>query len=54
MIMEKAWAKLNGSYARVEGGHISTALSALNGLPSKTYWHKDDKFGVEKVEGGFA
>ena len=35
MILEKAYAKLNGSFPKIEGGYVSEALQALtNGVPS--------------------
>ena len=34
--MEKAWAKLNGSYANTEGGHAYWAQHQLTGCPSQT------------------
>jgi hypothetical protein len=54
-LMEKAWAKLFGSYARVELGHFSTAYSCLTGKAQKTYWHSDTdiKKHLPKAIGGF-
>ena len=37
-LIEKAFAKFYGSYERLEGGYVHTALSALTGgLPGKMY-----------------
>jgi hypothetical protein len=36
MIIEKAYAKLYGSYPIIEGGHVDVALADLtNGVPQK-------------------
>ena len=32
-ILEKAWAKIHGSYERTIGGHLSSAYSILTGCP---------------------
>ena len=42
-LLEKAWAKLYGSYARMEGGDPGFALSHLTGKPADTFWHDDVK-----------
>ena len=42
-LLEKAWAKLYGTYARIEGGDPGFALSHLTGLPAETIWHEDIK-----------
>jgi len=39
ILVEKAWAKLHGSYQRMEGGFPSNALFALTGKPSWKHIH---------------
>ena len=36
MLVEKAWAKVCGSYEAAEGGHVEEAFCALAGGPSHT------------------
>ena len=38
-ILEKAWAKLHGTYARAEIGFVPDAFSHLTGVPCKQYNH---------------
>ena len=45
-ILEKAWAKLHGTYARTEGGLPCFACSHLVGVPSESFLHDD----IEDVE----
>jgi calpain-15 len=40
ILLEKAWAKLHGSYQRIEGGLPSNALFAITGKPSWRHIHK--------------
>ena len=37
LVIEKAWAKICGSYEASEGGHSKEAFLALAGGPVKTY-----------------
>ncbi len=46
-LLEKAWAKANGTYAKTIGGHTGEALHALTGGPSTRHDHKD--VGVEEL-----
>jgi len=41
MLLEKAWAKLFGTYNRASGGFTQTAAMHLTGLPGHTILHKD-------------
>lgn len=45
-VLEKAWAKLHGTYARTEGGLPCFACSHLVGVPSESFLHDD----IEDVE----
>jgi len=53
MLLEKAWAKLYGSYMRTEGGQTAHATQHLMGYPAHTYDHKNiqpAQFWKELVE----
>lgn len=39
MLMEKAWAKLHGTYFRSESGLPDFSASHLLGVPSQVYYH---------------
>ena len=41
MLLEKAWAKVNGSYNNIVAGNASNALSFLTGAPTITIDHKE-------------
>ena len=38
-VMEKAFAKFHGTYARIAGGYSSDGVSTLNGSPYEDYRH---------------
>lgn len=40
-LLEKAWAKLYGSYNRMAGGFAATAAMHLTGLPTHTIVHAE-------------
>lgn len=42
-LLEKAWAKLYGTYARIEGGDPGFALAHLTGNPAMSMFHEDVK-----------
>lgn len=42
MILEKAWAKLHGSYMRTEGGQTAHASQHLLGYPAFSMDHEDE------------
>ena len=41
MLLEKAWAKVFGSYQRIESGTAGAALPALTGAPSEFLFHEE-------------
>ena len=43
MLLEKAWAKIFGSYQRIEAGTTGEALPALCGAPSEYIYHSEIK-----------
>ena len=48
-LLEKAWAKLHGTYARTEGGLPCFAASHLMGVPSESFSHAE----IENVDDFF-
>jgi hypothetical protein len=48
MLLEKAWAKLHGTYIRSEAGYPYFAASHLLGVPSEVYCHKDFETEAKK------
>lgn len=43
MILEKCWAKLHGSYQRIDGGQAAQTLRDLTGAPGFEYVIADEK-----------
>lgn len=41
ILLEKAWAKVHGTYARIEAGLPSFACTHLLGTPAESFWHGD-------------
>jgi calpain-15 len=41
LLLEKAWAKMFGSYQRIEGGTTGEALPALTGAPAIVLTHEE-------------
>ena len=41
-IMEKAFAKFHGNYARIVGGDSVDGISTLNGSPYERIWHSEE------------
>lgn len=42
-LLEKAWAKLHRTYARIESGYPAFAVMHLLGTPALTYYHDTEK-----------
>lgn len=49
MIIEKAWAKLNGEYSRLWGGDTGLAFRVITGAPIKSYGLKKFRKDPRKV-----
>jgi len=41
LLLEKAWAKIFGSYMRIEGGTTGEALPSVTGAPATAFIHSD-------------
>jgi len=41
LVLEKAWAKVYGSYQRIEAGTAGEAFHPLTGCPSTAFIHDD-------------
>ena len=48
LILEKAWAKIHGSYERIEAGFAENVLHDLTGAPSEAV-HNDDENYWDKL-----
>ena len=45
MLIEKAWAKINGGYTNIIGGNVDESFKALTGFPTERFIHKEiDKY----------
>lgn len=49
LLLEKAWAKIYGSYQRIEAGLTGEALPFLTGAPSGTYMHERYYWNPDKL-----
>jgi len=49
LLLEKAWAKIYGSYARIEAGLTRECLHDLTGAPTKYYLTSDDSKKNEEI-----
>ena len=54
MLLEKAWAKLNGGYSNIIGGIISEPISSLTGFPTEylSYKKLEEDEVYKKIENG--
>ena len=54
MLLEKAWAKLNGGYSNIVGGIVSEPICALTGFPTEYLSHKnaEEEDIYQKIEEG--
>lgn len=43
LLMEKAWAKVFGSYQRIEAGTSGEALPCITGAPIEVFFHEEQK-----------
>lgn len=49
VMLEKSWAKIHGSYERIEAGDTQTTIRDLTGAPGDTYDLKDDELDHETI-----
>ena len=54
ILLEKAWAKINGGYSNIIGGNISEPVNSLTGFPTQYISHKniDEMEVYDKIEEG--
>ena len=52
LLLEKAWAKLHGSYMRIENGDSTTVFRDLTGAPTyfMEFYRGEDDYGEEEKE----
>jgi len=52
LLLEKAWAKLHGSYMRIENGDSTTVFRDLTGAPTyfMEFYRSEDDYGEEEKE----
>ena len=48
-LLEKAWAKLCGTYARTSGGLSGVAADHILGVTSDTIWHDDCMYDIDRT-----
>lgn len=48
-MLEKAWAKIHGSYERIECGDTQVTIRDLTGAPGDTYDLKDKELNHEII-----
>ena len=48
-LLEKAWAKLHGSYCMIEGGTSDLVFSHLTNQPTEIFEHKSKKFSHDHL-----
>lgn len=50
MLLEKAWAKLHGSYERIEAGLAENVFRDLTGAPATVHYNDDDDLWERMLE----
>lgn len=50
MLLEKAWAKLHGSYERIEAGLAENVFRDLTGAPASVHYNDDDDLWERMLE----
>lgn len=49
ILLEKGWAKLHGTYSRMEAGLPSFACMHLLGTPADSFWHEDEEIKKDPI-----